>query len=334
MAPHKIGGQGPRWPHRYEDTPHISEEVGMRYRVWLKISLFFASFLPGLCFACACGCGVFSVGTRSLFPNGSGATAYLEYDYLNQTENWNGASSASSLLNEDKNIRTDFYTVGGQYMFNRDWGITVQVPYWNRLFVTDLGNGNIGGFHHGALGDIRLMGMYTGFSDDMSSGLMFGIKLPTGDYTYPNFDRDTSIGTGSTDLIVGGYHQSVLGNDGTWNWFAQGQWEWAVTIRDGYRPGNELDAAAGIYYNGWTFGATSQIAPVIQAIASDRLHDSGINANPDNSGYQRVLAAPGIEYDTGNFRLYADIEVPIYQNTHGNQLVAPRAYKLILAYSF
>ena len=41
--------------------------------------------------------------------------------------------------------------------------------------------------------------MYTGFSKDMSKGLIFGVKLPTGDYTAANFDRDTQIGTGSTD---------------------------------------------------------------------------------------------------------------------------------------
>jgi hypothetical protein len=292
------------------------------------------SSMPGLCLACACGCGVFSVGTSSLLPNGSGGTAYLEEDYMNQTENWNGTSSAPAADNSDKNIRTQFYTVGLQYMFNRKWGFGIQIPYWQRLFVTTLDDGSIGGFHHSAIGDIRLLGMYTGFSDDMSSGLIFGVKLANGDYTYPNFDRDTSIGTGSTDLILGGYHEGALTSSGSWNWFAQGQWEWAATSRDGYRPGNEIDAAAGVYYNGWTFGAMSQLSPVLQVLVSDRLHDSGVNADPPNSGYQRLIAAPGLEYDTGNLKFYADIEWPVYQNTNGDQLVAPRAYKLIMSYSF
>jgi hypothetical protein len=39
--------------------------------------------------------------------------------------------------------------------------------------------------------------MYTGLSEDMSLGLLAGFKLPTGDHTYNDFDRDTSIGTGS-----------------------------------------------------------------------------------------------------------------------------------------
>ncbi len=40
--------------------------------------------------------------------------------------------------------------------------------------------------------------MYTGFSDDMSKGIIFGLKLPSGSYTAAGFDRDTQIGTGST----------------------------------------------------------------------------------------------------------------------------------------
>lgn len=290
--------------------------------------------LPSLCLACACGCGVFSVGTSSLIPNGSGGVLFLEEDYYNQIDNWKGTSSAPAANNEDKNIRTQFYTVGLRYMLNRKWGFEVQIPYWQRLFITTLDSGGIGGFHHGAIGDIRLLGMYTGFSGDMSSGVTFGVKLPNGDYTYPNFDRDTSIGTGSTDLILGGYHEGVVTSSGSWNWFAQGQWESAVATRDGYHPGNELDGAAGVYYNGWTFGATKQLSPVLQLLVSDRQHDTGVNADPENSGYRRLIAAPGMEYDTGNLKFYADVEWPLYQNTNGNQLVGPRAYKLIMAYSF
>jgi hypothetical protein len=284
-------------------------------------------------FACACGCGVFSVGTSSLLPNGAGVTAFLEYDYMNQTQNWNGTSSAPLADNDDKNIRSDFYTAGLQYMFNRDWGINISVPYTQRLFATE-DNGSIGTFDHGAIGDIRVVGVYSGFSDDMSSGLTFGLKLANGDYTYQGFDRDTAIGTGTTNLLLGGYHEGNLNAINTWSWFVQGQFDRAFNTRAGYRPGNELDAAAGVYYTGWDVGAKGTLAPVLQVLISNRWRDSGVNADPDNSGYQRVLAAPGLEYDNGKFRVYADVEFPIYQNVNGNQLVPPRLYKLIFSYSF
>jgi len=283
--------------------------------------------------ACACGCGVFAVGTSSLLPNGTGGTAFLEYDLLNQTENWSGTSSAPAANNDDKNIRTDFYTAGLQYMFDRDWGISLEVPYTDRLFITEDG-GQLDSFHHDALGDIRLMAMYTGLSDDMSTGLSFGLKLATGDYTYPGMDRDTSIGTGTTNLLLSAYHQMSLNADNTWTGFAQAHYDRAFAAHAGYRPGNELDAAAGAYYAGWQFGRATTLAPVLQLLMSDRLHDTGVNADPPDSGYLRFLAAPGLELDMGKVHLYGDVEIPVYQDVNGNQLVAPRAYKLILSYSF
>ena len=85
--------------------------------------------------------------------------------------------------------------------------MSIKVPYWFRTFRTDIGipgAPDVETYRHSALGDIRVLGTYTGFSADMSSGLSVGLKLPTGDWTYPNFDRDTSIGTGTTDLLLGG----------------------------------------------------------------------------------------------------------------------------------
>ena len=77
-------------------------------------------------------------------------------------------------------------------------------------------------------GDIRLEGIYTGFSDDMSSGLTFGVKLPTGDDShndaYGDIDRDSEIGTGSTDVLLGGFHRHRLTRDGSFTWFAQALW--------------------------------------------------------------------------------------------------------------
>jgi hypothetical protein len=283
--------------------------------------------------ACACGCGVFAVGTSALLPNGPGGTAFLEYDLLNQTQNWSGTSSAPAADNDDKNVRSDFYTAGLQYMFDRDWGINLEVPYTDRLFITEDG-GSLQSFHHDALGDIRIMAMYDGLSDDMSTGLSFGLKLATGDYTYTGIDRDTSIGTGTTDLLLGAYHQMSLNADNTWTGFAQTHYERAFAAHAGYRPGNELDAAAGAYYSGWQFGRTTTLAPVLQLLVSDRLHDTGVNADPPNTGYLRLLAAPGLELDTGRMHFYGDVEFPVYQDVNGNQLVGRVQYKLIASFGF
>jgi hypothetical protein len=137
--------------------------------------------------------------------------------------------------NEDKKIRTEFYSVGSQYMFNRSWGIRATVPYTHRYFrTTDEDSGEIVSYTHSALGDMHVSAVYTGFSPDMSSGANFGLKLPTGDYKQNGFDRDTAIGSGSTDLLLGGWHMGRLTPDNKWSWYMQGEWDQPVLIQDHY----------------------------------------------------------------------------------------------------
>ena len=92
-------------------------------------------------------------------------------------------------------------------------------------FKTDIGGGDIVTRNWSQLGDIRLEGIYTGFFADQSAGVTFGLKLPTGDFTLliPDVvDRDTQIGTGSTDILLGGFYRGNITKDEKWDWFAQG----------------------------------------------------------------------------------------------------------------
>ena len=299
-----------------------------------------ATIMPRAGWACACGCGIFDVGTGTMIPTGKGGVVWFEYDRMNQNHNWRGTSSAPGIDNEDKQIATDFFTLGVQYMFNRKWGVQAQLPYWNRDFrtTTDTPNpGDVGSFKHADIGDLRIKGVFSGFSEDMSSGVTFGLKLATGNYTYQNFDRDTSIGTGSTDILLGGYHMGNLTKRTSrlpLHWYVNGQWDRAVSTQMGYRPGDEFDGALGSYYEGIHVGKSGTLSPLLQLIAAVRAHDTGVNSDPDNSGYKRLLISPGLEYDVRRWRFYGDIEVPVYQNMTGNQLIAPVAYKFVVAYKF
>ena len=285
---------------------------------------------PGVVHACACGCGVFDVGTSSMFPNGQGGMAFLQYDYQDQNRNWSGSSQAPAANNDDKVIRTDFVTAGLQYLFNSSWGVQAQVPFAYRYFKTADGSTS-----WGSLGDIRIEGIYTGFMADQSAGVTFGVKLPTGNDNYnPDFvDRDTQIGSGSTDILLGGFFRDNLDRNQKWDWFAQLQLDVPVLIQDQYRPGVELDTATGIDYKGWSLGRV-KISPVAQVIFSERTGDSGAAANPDNSGYQRILLSPGVEFHIHPVKLYADVELPVYQNVTGNQVVAPVLFKVSLSLMF
>jgi len=307
----------------------------IKAKALLGASALFASLtLSASAFACACGCGIFDVGTASMFPSGKGGTVFLEYDYMNQTRNWSGTSKAPAEDNDDKDIRSNFFVAGLQYMFSRNWGVEVTVPYTDRHFTTtDEDSGDIVSFDHSNLGDIRIHGIYTGFSDDLSTGITFGVKLATGDYTYPNFDRDTAIGTGSTDLLLGGFHRGNITRDGKWGYFAQVETDTPVANHN-YRPGFEADAAAGIQFNGISLGSLGKITPIGQVLYSHREHDKGSSADPANSGYDRLLLSPGLEYDIGRVMLYGDAEFPVYQDMRGDQLVAPVLFKFIVSYMF
>ena len=321
--------------------------------------LLLCSLIPGEALACACGCSVFDVGSTSLLPKEGdhGGAVYFEWDHSNQNQSWNGTSKLPADGMADKRITTDWYVVGLNYMFNRDWGMSVRIPTANRAFTTDNGFGtdpyvaDVQTNHASVLGDIEVTAMYTGLSKDMSKGLIFGVKLPTGDYTVANFDRDTQIGTGSTDLILGGFWRGMITGDNAWQYFSQIKYVQPIltsaTLNDqgvmaDYRPGASVDAAAGITYNNWYHvGPFDKVAPLLQVIASHKGHDSGLASDPDNTGYDRLFISPGIDFtkvidDAHNrtFKLYGDIEIPVYQYTHGNQLVAPYLAKIVAGYTF
>lgn len=261
--------------------------------------------------------------------------AFLQYDYMNQNRNWSGTAEAPAANNDDKELETQFVTLGAQYMFNDKWGAQIKAPYDFRYFKGTDENGNIASHHWSQLGDIRIEGIYTGFFADLSAGVTIGLKLPTGSYTEdPDLvDRDTQIGTGSTDILLGGFYRGNLNRNQTWDWFAQGLLDVPALTQAGYRPGVELDAAAGVDYKGFSLGP-ARIAPLAQIIFSQRWHDSGSNASPDNTGYQRLMLSPGIEVHIQPVKIYADAELPVFQHFTGNQLAAPLMFKVSVSYSF
>ena len=327
------------------------------------------SFTTTAALACACGCSVFDVGGLDTpQEQDHGGRIFFEFWDGNQTEeNYVGSSRAPAALNTDKQIVTQWYNVGFAYNFNRDWGVMVRIPTTDRSLTTDTQNPAFGvaTFNSKDIGDIEIMGMYTGFFRDMSTGVIFGIKLPTGTFTAPGIDRDTQIGSGSTDLLLGGFHRGMLSGDNAWQYFSQimlrqpflyqsagdpqGFFDGNPGVVQTYFPGRQIDAAAGILYNNWyhVFGL-DKITPLAQVIVSHRDADTGTGSDPYNSGFDRVMLSPGVEFtkvvDEANNRvvkLYADIEIPVYYRANAaenagteGQLVAPYLIKVVASYNF
>ncbi len=63
---------------------------------------------PGAALACACGCGVFDVGGDTMVASDMGKELFVEYDFLDQTQNWSRSHKAPAADNTDKRIRSDF----------------------------------------------------------------------------------------------------------------------------------------------------------------------------------------------------------------------------------
>jgi hypothetical protein len=306
----------------------------------IAAAILLAAAMPSAARACACGCGVYEVGTSSMIPTGTGVEAYVDYDYQDQNRNWSGGSEAPAAANPDKDIRTSWYNLGYQQVFNRAWGVRLEIPYEDRHFETTGGatGGDLVSLNFSGIGDIRIEGIYTGFSPDLSTGLQFGLKLPTGSYTledaYGDIDRDSEIGSGSTDILLGGFRRFDIGADSGWRGFSQALLEVPVLTQVQYRPGSEFDVSLGAYYTGLRIGRLL-ISPIGQVKLSVRGRDTGANAaNPVASGFVRVLAAPGIELDMHPFKVYADVELPLYYHFTGYQLVARTLFRVSVSTMF
>jgi hypothetical protein len=284
--------------------------------------------MPARLLACACGCNVFSVGGRWMMPISTGISLHFTYNYMNQYQNWNGWNSTGSDLNEDKTILSEFYSLNMQYMIDRSWGIMVDAPFWNRYFKTTDDDGSLTSVNHFSAADIRLMGIYTGISEDMSIGIQFGLKLPTGPYDQSLLDRDTQIGSGTTDLLLGGYHME---QENGWGWYAQMMWQHAFNYKDGYKPGDSFDLSFGAHYD--RFINIYKMAPMLHLAASFRGADKGIDAEPDNTGYFRLYLSPGIEVKFNNqFQIYGNFKIPLTTHVNGYQLVAPALVDVTIGY--
>lgn len=305
------------------------------FKIAVLIVIFLVTLTP-VTWACADGCGVFDVSTSSALPTDSGGNVWVEYNHANQHIARHGTSKASS---DDelhhKRVRNNYYNLGGQYMVNRAWGMRAVAPLVDRNVTSeDHDTEELISARRVKVGDIRLTGIYSGFSPDMSTGVTFGVKLPTGDYTDSVLDRDTAIGTGSTNIQLGGYHMGRINAE--YGWFTNTMVDAPVLYKKNYRPGAEVTAAIGAYKKGWELAHHIRFTPILQVIGSKRWQDAGLDDEEHEhaSGYTQLLLSPGFEIGHHDVTLYGDVSVPVYRKVNGTQLTAPVFAKIGVRYRF
>jgi hypothetical protein len=317
-------------------------------------------FSPLYALACAsCGCSL-SSDWETLGASSSGLKMDLRYDYLDQDQLRAGTDTitpeaASRLVNAngrqevEQYTRNDYLTLGLNYSFNPDWGVAVQLPYIDRSHGTlgtasDGITGGPGGgqylSHTSSLGDVKVVGHYQGFDPDHTVGILFGLKLPTGDFTKTGvstdptepgpapIDRGLQPGSGTTDLILGAYRADELGK--SWDYFLQAMAQTALDARAQYRPGDSVNLTIGLRYSGF-----ADFAPQLQINARHVATDSGANADIYGTGGTLVYLSPGVVVPfSPKISMYAFVQLPLYQDVHGVQLAPRYTASTGIRYSF
>ena len=333
---------------------------GPQLRTLLILTLALATLATGSdAFACAaCDSTLSRDWETQGISTRSGFSADLSYNYLNQNQQRYGASKASgALINNqlaagqevEAYTRTQTLTAALNYTGDA-FALSIQLPFVNRTHGTygatpPLGS-NYATSSDNSIGDVRIISRYSGFSSEKTSGLIAGIKLPTGNTgaTFSDgitpLDAGLQIGSGSTDLILGGY---TSGSIKEYGWFVQGTVQHAVATDMAmgglaYRPGDAYTLNTGIRYA--EFGA--KITPMLQLNIIKRQADTGAFTVPLDpvtgvpiSGGTLAYLAPGVSIRAGGgMSVYGFVQLPIYQSVNSLQLVPQYTLTLGVRQSF
>ena len=312
--------------------------------------------------ACAsCGCTLSSDWENMQFSYTPGIKLDLRWDFIDQNQLRTGtgriSSTAASQVIEngspaevEKYTRNNYYTLGIDYSTSPDWGVNVQVPFIDRSHRTlgmasDGTTPGPGGGQYDSrtesFGDVKVVGRYQGFVPGCSNlGVLLGLKLPTGSHTDTGtstdptapgsvpIDRGLQPGTGTTDAILGVFYAGSISQD--LGFFTQAIFQTALYESDQYRPGEGLNLNAGLRYLGF-----SGFSPQIQLNFRHVLHDTGAQADSNNTGGTLLYFSPGVSVSVSNYvSVYGFVQVPVYQDVRGIQL-APRVTTSVgMRYSF
>ena len=245
--------------------------------------------------------------------------------------------------------QNNYVTASLDYNNGETWGATVVLPYIMRSHMTygsanpDDGSGGWPTGENGyssqtnGFGDMKIIGRYFGFAEQKDWGIQFGVKLPTGSNNQTAVGNNGStvavdpglqLGTGSTDAIIGVYKFGIIPKTEDWGYFGNVQYQAtvkptnvpsniaALSAGNSYRPGNALNINVGTNYQGW-----DKWVPTFQFNYLYKTADSGTAADTWATGGTLLYATPGILYKlTDQTQVYANVQLPVYQNVNGIQL--------------
>lgn len=258
----------------------------------------------------------------------------LRYEYLKQDQPRHGTQDVDA--GEIPRHHDEIETVNRNLVaaldvnFDAHWGMTVSLPFIDRkhrhIHHHDHGHGPEEvpqAWDFSELGDLRVVGRYQWRRplSNRSHGVKLGLKLPTGDTDVTNAagaaaERSLQPGTGTTDLVLGAFHQNALGANG--EWFVEAAYQRAFEEYDGYRAGEELRLDIGLSH-----GLGGNWRGLLQLNAKYRGRDAGAQAEPEDTGGRFLYLNPGLSYGFAErYRLYGFAQLPLYEDVNGVQLTA------------
>ena len=266
-----------------------------------------------------------------------GLRADLRYEYIRQDQPMAGSRKVSA--GEIPQHHDEVLTVNRNWLPSldyggRDWGVNLLLPYVDRQHEhihNHMGAQEPESWNFKEAGDMRLLGRRRlgSFGEDgqmpSTLGVNFGVKLPTGDTRIVNAEgeraeRSLQPGTGTTDLLLGGYYSQMFHAADT-SWFAQVLAQVPMNSNEDYRPGRRFNTDVGVRYS-----ATQNLSAMLQLNFLYKGRDAGAQAEPDDSGGKFLHISPGLGYSfTPTFQAYAFVQLPLYQYVNGVQLTADKA---------
>jgi hypothetical protein len=261
-----------------------------------------------------------------------GSRLDLRFEYIDQDQPMAGSREVGvgEIRKHHDEIRTlnRNWLATYDYAFGEAWGVSATLP------LVDRDHAHIHN-HMGAQlrddwsftepGDLRVLGRRQWRRESAEAqrldfyGANFGLKLPTGKDDVRNgagdlAERTLQPGTGTTDLLLGGYFRRMLGSGSSW--FADALLQQALDTHEDFRPGARLSLDLG-----YRREVGEKTGLMLQLNYLHRHRDRGAAAEPEDSGGDALFLSPGASYAlTSGLQAYGFLQLPLYQYVNGVQL--------------
>jgi hypothetical protein len=266
---------------------------------------------------------------------------------VDQSRLWHNTSriDASQIVDSveeiEKKTRNLNFVTTLSYGIGTDWSVSLRIPVLRREhlhFVDEDGTGYFSTpeqWRLDGIGDVQALArrQFLAESGGFSYALFGGLKLPTGSIRAANVEgvsaeRALQLGTGTTDVVAGVAGRKAAGLKDAL--IAQASITAAANSREGYQAGLRLEASVG-----WSHAYSRTLGTVLQVNVRHRAQDSGAQAEPGNSASTVVDISPGFTVALGDSStLYAYVQLPVYQQIEGIQLVPDNALAIGWTHDF